>query len=682
VGTALGTATDQNGRFEFPNLTPGEYILEISMIGYSKYRSGTLSVFEAPTEINVYLNSSTFEMDQVVVTASKYRQDLSELPVSASLINSDDFSRRNFVKLDDALRYVPGVNVTLDQVSIRGSSGYSRGAGTRVLVAIDGIPLYTGDTGEIIWEIVPVTELKRVEIIKGSSSSIYGSTAIGGVINVITKEITSRPITYFRSYFGVYDKPSYEEWDWADGYRTFNGITAAHTNRIGKLGFSVSLSRTENSSYRQNDWLKRYSGYVKALYNFNSVSTLKFLFNGYTQDRGTFNFWKDSRNALVPPDNDQGQNIPSDRLLYALALDNVFSEKFSLKINSSYYRTVWKDASESANSANTNFFRAEVQTDYRFDNNLHLFSGIEGSYTKTTSSIFSDPDQTGFGAYTQAEYRFEFPLILTAGLRYDYGKLDTLQSQSSISPKFGLNYKLGESTILRSSIGKGFRYPTIAEAYTSTQTSGIPVKQNLTIKPETGYSFEIGVNQSVGDYLNLDAALFQSEYKDFIEPRLDTTEIQNPFIIFDNVAKAKIQGAEINSSLNLAMINTQLNIGYTYLWARDVEKKEQLKYRPRHLLYAKAIYRFNSFEFGANFRFWSEVEEIDEELVEFNFVIDGDKRVPVYVLDLTAGYYFFRYGLPLKLYLNANNILNYYYIEMIGNISPIRNISLNLELVL
>jgi iron complex outermembrane receptor protein len=59
-----------------------------------------------------------------------------------------------------------------DQISIRGSSGYSRGAGTRVLVAIDGIPFYTGDTGEIIWEAVPVNQIQRIEVIKGSASSL------------------------------------------------------------------------------------------------------------------------------------------------------------------------------------------------------------------------------------------------------------------------------------------------------------------------------------------------------------------------------------------------------------------------------------------------------------------------------------------------------------------------------
>ena len=117
------------------------------------------------------------------------------------MIPSDEFSKKNISNLENALRYVPGVNMTEDQISIRGSSGYSRGAGSRVLLALDGIPFYTGDTGETIWEMIPTAVIKRVEIIKGAASSLYGSTAIGGVINVITNDIPKNPPTFFKVFY-------------------------------------------------------------------------------------------------------------------------------------------------------------------------------------------------------------------------------------------------------------------------------------------------------------------------------------------------------------------------------------------------------------------------------------------------------------------------------------------------
>ena len=89
------------------------------------------------------------------------------------------------------------------QVNIRGSSGYSRGTGTRVLLLFDGMPFLTGDAGEIIWEAIPVWQIDRVEIVKGAGSALYGSNAIGGVINVITKETSPRQNLRFRTYFGM-----------------------------------------------------------------------------------------------------------------------------------------------------------------------------------------------------------------------------------------------------------------------------------------------------------------------------------------------------------------------------------------------------------------------------------------------------------------------------------------------
>ncbi len=680
-GSLIGTATDSEGAFSFENLKPGKYIIEVSMVGFKKYISDQFQIANSELSLQIVLEKQSFQIDQVVVTAGKHEQDISELPVSALVINADQFSDKGFTEIDDALRYAPGVNVTLDQVSIRGSSGYSRGAGTRVLVAIDGIPLYTGDTGEIIWEVVPVTEIQRVEIIKGAASSLYGSTAIGGVINVITKDIASGPLTYIRSYVGVYDKPAYNEWDWSGGRRLYNGLTLAHSNKFGNLGISFSLSRIEDQSYRQGGWSKRYAGFLKAKYNFSENTGLTFLANGYTQDKGTFNFWKDSRNALVPPDGDQGQRIPSDRLLYSLTFEDVLNDKLNYKINTSLYRTFWKDDSESLNSSSTNLYRAEMQTEYKIIDQLLTINGIEGTYGKVKSNIFSDPESRNIGAYTHWEYKFDFPLTLTFGTRFDYGKLDTLGSFSALSPKFGLNYNLTESTIIRSSIGRGFRAPTLAEAFTSTQASGVPVKPNPNIDPETSYTVEFGVNQNFSDFLNLDLALFQNEYYDFIEPRIDTTEISNPFVIFDNVPRARIQGAELNSIFDLTNLNTEIRLSYMYLWARDVEQKKTLKYRPRHLAYASITYSPGIFEFGFDFRYWSKVEEIDFELIEFNFVPDGEKRVDVYVLDYRTSVNLYSMGLPAKVSLNANNLLNYNYIEMIGNISPIRNFSLNLELV-
>jgi outer membrane receptor for ferrienterochelin and colicins len=677
-GTNMGTTSDSLGYYKLTDLHEGDYIIEASIIGYKKFISGKFRIKNNHLILNIILKEEPIQSEQVVVTAGKYAQRISELPVSAAIMSSKEISERNVQSLDYAMRYAPGVTINLDQVSIRGSSGYSRGAGTRVLVALDGIPFYTEDTGEIIWEILPVTEISRVEIIKGASSSLYGSTAIGGVINVITKEIPDHSSTYLKTYIGLYDRPAYKEWDWSGKYRPFNGAIITHSNKINNFGYTVSITRTENSSYKQSDYLKRYSGYLKTVYNYNSSNSLTFFANGVNQNHGNFIYWRDSRHALQPPDADEGQHVTSNRYMLGLIYKTIFSRDFFLTLRTSYYNTHWKDETTSMDDSRAQLLRGELQTTYQFSNNLVIVSGLEATTGKVKSNIFSNPTSNGFGIYSQIDYKFYFPLSLSIGARYDYSKLDTLKSNSDFSPKIGFNYKLSESTILRASAGKGFRSPTLAEAFTKTTASGITIKPNPNLKPEHNFTFEFGIRHSFLNNNLIDAAYFQSEYYDFIEPGIDP---KDGLVQFTNLTRARLQGVEVNLNLNLIPNTIQFSADYMYLWARDIERKMPLKYRPRNLLYASLNYFWSQLELGADFRFWSKIEALDFELVDLGVVPDGDKRVPVYVLDLRATYNTSLFSIPARVNLNTKNILNYNYIEIIGNLSPIRNFSLSLEVM-
>ncbi len=675
--TNIGTATDAEGKFILKSIPYGKYNLIASMIGYKKFTK-KIELNKKIISLNIVLYETTISFDEVVVTAGKHSQKISDLPVSAAVISPYFISKKNFIKMDDVLRYAPGVNVILDQVSIRGSSGYSRGAGTRVLVAIDGIPAFTGDTGEIIWELVPISDLNRVEIIKGAASSLYGSSAIGGVINIITKDIPTKPVTMIKSQLGIYDKPFHKEWDWSDKYRTFNNFTISHSNKFGNLGIAVSLTRYEDMSYRMNDWQNRYSGYFKGLYKFSGSSSLSFMATGFYRDKATFDYWKNSREALIPSQNQIGNIVHSERFLFGSIFKNKFTNRFNLTVKSSLYRSFWKDKSESSNFSGSNQYRIEGITNYKVTGKLFLVSGGELNYGTVNSNIFGDRNSTAFAFYSQAEYKLSGHLKLSAGARFDYNKLHNLSPEFSLSPKLGANYKLNPSTILRANIGKGFRAPTLAETFTSTITSGIKVKPNPELKSETNYNFEIGINKNIGRNINLDLALFNNEFYDMIEPAIDITDGQ---VTFNNLTRARITGAEIVSQFDFPEINFTSTVNYTFLLTKDLNKNKPLKYRPKHTANISAEYSPASFTFGLDFRYWSRVEEIDMELVDLGLVPNGDERVPVYVLDLRAGYNFFSLGFPANLFLTANNVLNYNYVEMIGNISPIRNISLNLELI-
>lgn len=677
IKTGSGASTDKDGYYEITNLSAGIYTIEFSAIGYDKVRKDKIEIKNRSINIDIVLTEAVIETDEVIVTAGKYQQKKSDLTVSSEVIHSEEFENRNFSNLEDAIRYVPGVTMTDDQVSIRGSGGYSRGAGARALMAIDGLPFYTGDTGEIVWEMIPVTELKRVEIIKGAASSLYGSGAIGGVINNITKDISEKPQTVVNAFYGIFDKPYYDQWDWSGERRPFNGITLSHSQRIDKFGFNIAFTRLENENYREDNDFKKYIGFLKAVYNFTPVSSLTFIGNTFNKNAGNFLYWKNSRNALIPPERNADDRVETDRYLFGLIYSSLINNNLLLNLRGSYYRNYFIDNETPANESTSNLYRGEAQLHSTLSKNINLTSGVEFIATTIKSSLFGNPNSFQTGIYLVSDINFNFPLIASVGIRYDYSKLDTLSGTGDISPKIGLNYKLLNNLVFRSAFGFGFRAPTIAEAFTSTSTGGITVKPNPYIQPENNYTFEIGLNYNYSTVLNLDVAVFFSKYKNLIEPVIDPLD---GLVYFSNVLEAQINGLEAGLIIFIFPEELDLTINYTYMLAEDVLSGKALRYRPKNVLYTGLNFNKWNFQFGINFRYISRVEEVDNELVDLGIVVDGDLRVPTYTTDLNFGYSFILMDLPLSLYLNIKNIFNYNYVELIGNIRPIRSYTLGFNL--
>ncbi len=672
-----GTYSQGNGFFEFKEISYGNYTLEISYVGYRK-ELHKVALNEKTGRLKIFMREEIITTDQIIVSASKHKEILSELPVSAAVLLPVEFEKRNLLSLDEALRYVPGIHMNLDQISIRGSSGYSKGAGTRVLTAIDGVPLYTGDTGEIIWEMIPISNIDRVEIIKGPASSLYGSTAIGGVINVITKKIFDKPVTQFSAAAGVYSDPYYDEWKWSDKTRSFYSIGLNHSNTIGKFGYTINLKRTDNESYRENDYSKRLLGFTKLNYQIDSMNSLTLFASYLNMDRGNFLYWKDASNALVPKDEDNGKIVKSDRVFGSLIYKHQFNDDFEGEFKTSIYNSDFKGYGIEISSSESNLLRSEILTYARLSNDISLTTGIEFSYSSITSNIFKGKNFHTISGYSQIEYKGIENLTASLGLRYDYIKLDTLTGANAINPKIGLNYKINDNIVLRSSFGTGFRAPTPAEVFTSTNVGSIPIKENPALTYEKSFSFDAGMLYRIAENINLEVSLFHNEYDNFIEPVLT----RSGFIQFINLPKARIQGFEIMFENRILDGFIKTSTGYTYLWSRDIENQSSMKFRPRHTINSRAAFFPSPFEFIVCFRYSSKVERIEDDLVRppLTLVPDGEKRVDVVVFDFTAGYSFSAGKMPVRIFFNCKNMFNYNYVEFIGNIAPIRNYSISLDL--
>lgn len=681
-GTVLGTSTDVEGNFSLEGVPVGVYSLTVSLVGYERKVFRGISVEEETTaEIIVELSSVPIQTDPVVVTASKREQKLQEVPVSVSVLDAKELTFRNTISLEDAMRYVPGVHMTQGQINIRGSTGYSRGVGTRVLLLVDGLPLLSGDTGEIIWESLPVYHIDRVEIVKGAGSALYGSSALGGVVNVITKAIKEQPETRIWTYGGLYETPKYPSWRWTDGTRYFNGVSVNYAQGIEGWRLFAGVSRTADEGFKRNDSWRRYNGSIQIGYDFSPFESLTMLFSYLNQRRGNFLYWKSLDRALVPEDGQLYQQVGSNRWSLGAQFKQFLSGDFYYTVKTSLYRTKWEDNIVSTldpdgDRSAANFLNTEIQTTYSGIEGHIVTFGAYGSYhTVSADTIFGKHSGYGLAAYAQDEWKVMEEIRLVLGARYDWQRLEGTADDGQVNPKLGATYLLDELSTLRFSVGRGFRAPSIAEVYTTTEAGGVIVQPNPSIRPERSWSYEVGGSTAFAENVFAEASVFQNEFWDLIEPTFGT----DGKVRFQNVTRARVQGFEVGLSTSFFENLLFSEIGYTYMYPRDISKQDILRYRPRHLLYTSGRLAYGNVQLGIDYRFLSKVERIDEEFVTLGIIAQGDKRVPIHVTDLRLSVDWTFVDLPFVSSFHVNNLFGYHYVELIGNIAPIRNYVIALE---
>ena len=689
--TVLGAATNLAGEFAINGLKPGEYSLRISMIGYKTVHIDVPVTAGKSQTIAVELAENPLQTEEIVITAGKRAQSLEEVPVSISVMSSAQIKQRTLHRLDDALRYIPGVNMTESSINIRGSSGYSRALGSRVQVLVDGVPMLSGDAQEIKYDVVPMFAIDRIEVLKGSGSALYGSTALGGVINVITK--VPRESTYaIRAYSGFYDSPYHEEWKWwGDSPRYFNGLDLQHGNALGDLSYLVGIGTRNNQAYRLNDDSFRWNANGKTTWKMGEGRSLSLSSNYASDERGNWVFWKSQDDALVPPDGtDLTETVISTKFQVSAEYREVLSDRFTYLGRVAYYNTGVDLESDTSDfrfrpndrvQSTANSYMLQLQGIYALTDDDILTFGVDGTYNDVDALSYGKRFDYNTAIYAQNDLKIAEDWNISAGLRLDYTNVEGEFDDSQVNPRLGVSYTPWEGGILRSSFGLGFRSPSIAERYTSASAGPVRTKPNPDLEPEKSISYEAGIKQTLPFPMVLDLAVFYNEYENLVEPSFDETDQR---IIFQNITSAKISGIEASLTGVFFDDFLTLSFGYTYMDPVNTTEDENgeplntiLKYRPKQLFYANGMLQKYGFTLGVDFRYISEVENIDQELLFY--VVDAGERVPVYVTDVRLSYDFTRNALPLRATLQTKNAFQYNYVEVPANIAPIRNYTLTLE---
>lgn len=329
----VGASTDLDGKFSFV-VPEGQQKIVCSFTGM-KPDTIEITIIKGQTAYHEFsLKMISEELGTVVVSAGKFEQKLEELTVSMDVIKPALIENKNTTNVIQALEQTPGLTILDEEPQIRSGSGYSFGLGSRVAILVDDLPLTTGDMGKAEWSFIPIENVEQIEVIKGASSVLYGSSALSGVINVRTAYPKDEPLTKVNVYSGLrsaileedastgkrianffgLDASKANGKKWWDGLANYSGMNFLHSRKINQLDLviggnfhydhgyigphaAIATLDTANIPANWRNSILGAGGYMDR----NNLSRVKDIANGEVREvRGRINFNLRYRNKKAP----------------------------------------------------------------------------------------------------------------------------------------------------------------------------------------------------------------------------------------------------------------------------------------------------------------------------------------------------------------------------------------------
>ncbi|HQV32144.1 MAG TPA: TonB-dependent receptor, partial [Calditrichia bacterium] len=571
--TELGSSTTGNGEFHIAGVPTGEYTLVIQRIGY-RLEKRPLTITPGKIDIkDIAISPVALDAGTVVVTAARKEQTVRMAPASVAVVRSEELAVRPVNTFDQVLESIPGLTAfrsagtSVQSLSIRGSSDVAGGGvGNRVLLLIDGRPALTPDAGGAFWALVPISMIERVEVVKGAFSSLYGSTAMGGVVNVISRKPAVETYTRLGMDYGFYQLPA-SDIRYSDDTAFLGSATFGRSGGWKNYRYLFNLSHKQSDGHTQRSAYATTDVFFKSIYEATNQTTLELSLGGGFAKNDYPHTWLNSAHPLeVRPkfqdDRQEKRQFNTDFHLFGI-LDNGLRHSsrayFYQTLAESYFNEndpFQEIPGNEVLGSGTRSLGQKLgvieQFDFQFGQKDYWIAGADLQVDRVDavpdSILYGKQQVNGFAVFLQNEYNITPRLTSTIGVRYDVNHLVGHKTLSALSPKVAFVYQFSEALTMRTLLGQAFRAPTIAERFFKVeQAGGILFDPNPDLDPERmTLSVETGFRWQPTVTVDLDLAVFRYHYEDLIYWVDIAGERGTPFPFFQvrNLNKALMQGLE------------------------------------------------------------------------------------------------------------------------------------------
>lgn len=581
-----GTVTNEAGEYELPQLPAGRHILQISAVGYVKHVQAVNIKPEGATRLDIQLQPTASSLNEVVVTGTLKPVSKMESPVPVDVFTPLFFRKNPTPSIFDALQNVNGVRPQLNcNVCNTGDIHINGLEGPYTMVLIDGMPIVSSLSTVYGLSGIPNSLVERVEIVKGPASTLYGSEAVGGLINIITKDPSTAPLLTADVF-----STSWQEYSADLGVR-FNAGKAQSLLGVNYYNYQHPV---DNNGDGFTDVTLQHRISVFNKWNFprrhQRVASLAARY--FYEDRwGGQLQWSPKWRGT---DSIYGESIRTNRVeligVYQLPVEEKIMLQYSFNVHdqNSAYGNAWF-------LANQKIAFAQLTWDKQLGKRHSLLAGLPFRYTyyddntvatlkKTGSGSENAPNHTYLpGVFVQDEIKLHARHTLLLGMRYDYNSIHG----SIFTPRMAYKWAPNERNVLRFNVGTGYRVVSVFTEDHAALTGARDVVITEDLKPEKSWNVNLNYVKKIymnNVFLGLDFSAFYTRFSNKIIPDYVTSQDS---IIYSNLkGHAVSRGLSLNADLAFSF-PLKVLAGLTVMDVETVKEEGGKKVRERPMLTEK-----------------------------------------------------------------------------------------------